>query len=214
MKNEKLKIALSIAIPSTFIFLMWVIKSVEVIFDISFVEFGINPLTSKGLIGIIASPLIHGSFSHLFSNTIPLLLLSVGIIYFYSESYFKIFVIIYLFTNISVWFFGRPAFHIGASGLVYGFAAFLFFSGLFKKDPRSITLALLVVFLYGGLIWGLLPIDEKVSHEAHLFGSFWGLVAAFIFKDKNKYKKYDWEDEDVEYGGNLEVSYKNGYPHE
>jgi membrane associated rhomboid family serine protease len=95
-----------------------------------------------------------------------------------------------------VWIFARQAYHIGASGLVYGFVAFLFFSGIIRRDNRSIALALIVTFLYGGLTWGILPIKAEISWEAHLFGSIIGILLAFVFRKSDPAPKYDWETEE------------------
>ncbi len=160
------------------------------------------------LIGIFTSPLIHGGFSHLISNTAPLIFMGLGIFYFYPKAAYKVFAIIYFGTGILVWIFAREVYHIGASGIIYGFVSFLFFSGIFRKDNRSIALALIVVFLYGGLIWGVLPVEKGVSWESHLFGGIVGILAAFIFRKVDPPKKYEWEDEESEIPANkLEVSY-------
>ena len=117
------------------------------------------------------------------------------VLYFYPKVAYKVFTIIYFGSGILVWFFGREVYHIGASGIIYGFVSFLFFSGIFRKDNRSIALALVVIFLYGGLIWGVLPVEKGVSWESHLFGAIVGLISAFIFRKVDPPKRYDWEDE-------------------
>jgi membrane associated rhomboid family serine protease len=81
-----------------------------------------------------------------------------------------------------VWLFARPVYHVGASGIIYGLLGFLFFSGIFRRDNRSIAIALLITFLYGGLIWGVLPGARGISWESHLFGGISGIVIAFIFQ--------------------------------
>ncbi|OGU54826.1 MAG: rhombosortase [Ignavibacteria bacterium RBG_13_36_8] len=182
-------------LPITFITLIWVIKIAEIVIGVSFINFGIYPREIKGLIGIISLPLIHADWNHLLSNTLPILFLGTGIYYFYPLSSKKVILIIYLFTGILVWLFARPTYHIGASGLIYGLAAFLFFSGLIRRDKRAITLALLVTFFYGSLIWGVLPVDPGISWEGHLFGALTGIICAFIFRKSDPYKRYDWEDE-------------------
>lgn len=195
-------------IPLTFPILLWIIYIVTYLFNISTYQLGILPRNLSGLIGIFTSPLIHGGFSHLISNTAPLIVMGFSIFYFYPKVAYKVFTIIYFWTGILVWIFAREAYHIGASGIIYGFVSFLFFSGVFRKDNRSIALALVVVFLYGGLIWGVLPVEKGVSWESHLFGAFVGIIPAFIFRKIDPPKKYDWEDEvsdtPVE---KLEVSY-------
>ena len=103
---------------------------------------------------------------------------------------------VYFIPGILVWFLGRESFHIGSSGLVYGYVTFLFFSGLIRRDNRSIALALIVTFLYGSLIWGVLPLSREISWEYHLFGALTGIYAAIIFRKSDPIKKYDWEEEE------------------
>jgi len=196
MNLERNKFIISVIVPVSFILILWIIKLAEVITGISLANFGLYPHKISGLVGIIAAPLLHASFSHLISNSIPVLLLSGGIIYFYPQSAFKVFALNYLVPGIFVWFFGRPAYHIGASGLIYGFVSFLFFSGIIRRDNRSIALALITTFLYGGIIWGVLPIDAEISWEYHLFGALTGIYCAILFRKLDPAKKYDWEDED------------------
>jgi hypothetical protein len=118
--------------------------------------------------------------------------------YTYRNSAVRVFFIVYIFSGLSVWLLGRPAYHIGASGLVYGLLSYLFFIGVLRKDRRSIALSLLVTFLYGGLVWGVLPIDPKVSFESHLLGAIAGAVCALLFRKTDPVIKYDWEEEDEE----------------
>jgi membrane associated rhomboid family serine protease len=97
-----------------------------------------------------------------------------------------------------IWIFAREAWHIGASGLLYGLLGFLFFSGIFRRDRRSVALALLVIFLYGGFVWGILPLSREISWEAHLFGGISGILASFLFRKDDPYIGYEWEEEDTE----------------
>lgn len=188
--------------------MLWVIYLISYFFNLDLYKLGVLPRNINGLIGIFTSPLIHGSFSHIISNTGPLIILGLGIFYFYPKVAYRVFIIIYFGTGILVWLFAREVYHIGASGIVYGFVTFLFFSGLFRKDNRSIALALIVIFLYGGLIWGVLPIERGVSWESHLFGAIVGAVAAYTSRKVDPPKKYDWEDEESDLPANkLEISY-------
>lgn len=198
MNIEKDKFIFSIIVPISFIMLLWIIKLTETITGINLANYGLYPHKISGLPGIITAPLLHANFNHLISNSIPVLLLSGGIIYFYPQSALKIFALIYLIPGIFVWFLGRAAYHIGASGLIYGFVSFLFFSGIIRRDNRSISLALIVTFLYGGIIWGILPIDAEISWEYHLFGTLTGIYCAILFRKLDPAPKYDWEDEDEE----------------
>jgi membrane associated rhomboid family serine protease len=195
-------------IPLSFPVLLWLIQLISYFFDLNLYKLGVLPRKLDGIIGIFTSPLIHGSFSHLISNTFPLIVLGLGIFYFYPKVAYKVFITIYLGTEILVWIFAREVYHIGASGIIYGFISFLFFSGVFRRDNRSIALALVVVFLYGGLIWGVLPIQEGVSWESHLFGGIVGIFSAFVFRKVDPPKRYDWEDEESDTPvRKLEVSY-------
>ena len=207
MQNSK-EFFRKLIIPLTFPLFLWVIYLVTYLLDIPTYKLGILPRNFSGLVGIFTSPLIHGGFSHLISNTAPLIVMGLGIYYFYPKVAYRVFTIIYLGTGILVWVFAREVYHIGASGIIYGFVSFLFFSGIFRKDNRSIALALIVIFLYGGLIWGVLPVVEGVSWESHLCGAIVGIISAFIFRKIDPPKRYDWEDEvsdtPVE---KLEVSY-------
>jgi len=184
-----------IQFPLLFIIFIWVIQLVQVFTGLDFARYGLLPHTTKGLIGIITAPLIHSNFNHIISNTIPLLLLGSGIFYFYKDVAHKMFFMVFLIPGILVWFLGRSSYHIGSSGIVYGFVTFVFFSGLIRRDNRSIALALIVTFLYGSLIWGILPLSRDISWEYHLFGALTGIYAAIIFRKSDPVKKYDWEDE-------------------
>lgn len=194
--NEKKKFFNSIIPPASFVGVLWLVKIVEVTVNTNFVNYGNLPRTIAGLAGILTAPIIHFDFSHLISNSIPLLLLGIGIFYFYPSVAKKLFAGIYLCHGLLVWVFARQAFHIGASGLIYGFVSFLFFSGIIRRDNRSIALALIVTFLYGGLSWGIFPLKRNISWESHLFGTICGIFFAFIFRKNDPAPKYDWEDED------------------
>lgn len=180
-----------------FVLITWVVKIFEKVFDVSFIRFGIHPREFKGLVGIITAPLIHGDWKHLISNTLPLLILGWIIFYFYKGIAFQVFFWVYIMTGIWVWSAARDAYHIGASGLVYGFVCFLFFSGIIRKNIRLMALSMFVVFVYGSLVWGIFPLHTKFSWESHAFGSLAGIITAFYFRDEGpKPKVYDWGEEE------------------
>lgn len=196
---EKRRFFLSMAFPALFLLLLWMIKLVETTLDLNFAFWGIYPLSVKGLKGILLSPLVHADYKHLINNSIPLFILGVSIFYFYSRVAFRVFFLTYFMVGIWVWFGGRPAYHIGASGLVYGFASFLFLSGIIRNHINLMAISLLVVFLYGGMIWGIFPIYEKVSWESHMLGSIAGLFLAFYYRHEGPQKPdYFWEEEEEE----------------
>ena len=198
------KLLLCIIIPGVVVFFMWLVKIVEVLFEIDLSGFGIYPLTERGLLGILFSPFIHSGFKHLFDNSIPLFLLATALFYFYSEVALKVLIWTYFLTGFLVWIAGREAWHIGASGLVYGLASFLFFSGIIRRYFRLIALSLLIVFLYGSMVWGIFPgIYQNVSWESHMLGSFSGVALAIWYRKEGPQRPvYEWmEDEEEENGG-------------
>ncbi len=209
MTEDRKKFLRSLIYPVGFLVLIWTIFAFQVIFNLDLAYFGILPRTLNGLIGIITAPLIHANFEHIFSNSIPFIILAVAIFYFYPSSALKVSAIIYVMTGVLVWLFARQLYHIGASGIIYGFLGYLFFSGIFKRDNRSIGLALLVTFVYGGLVWGVLPGFKGISWESHFFGGVTGILCAFIFRKYDPPVKYDWEKEEDEPGEKkLEISYR------
>jgi membrane associated rhomboid family serine protease len=200
------KIFLSMLIPGIFVILMWLVKIVEVLFNLDFTRCGIFPQTLEGLPGIILSPLIHADFNHLFNNSLPLFLLGTALFFFYSEIAVKISLWTYFLTGLLVWLAGRDAWHIGASGLVYGFASFLFFSGIIRKYFRLVALSLLIVFLYGSMVWGIFPgVYKNVSWESHMLGLFSGIVLAIWYRKEGPQEPVpEWMTEDSDSGENEE----------
>jgi membrane associated rhomboid family serine protease len=194
------KMLLSMMIPGIFVFVMWMAKIIEVLFNIDLSNLGIYPLSLKGLPGIIFSPLIHADFGHLFNNSLPLFFLGTALFYFYSEIAIKVSLWTYFLTGISVWLAGRDSWHIGASGLIYGIASFLFFSGIIRKYYRLVALSLLIVFLYGSMVWGIFPnIYRNVSWESHMLGFISGIILAVVYRKEGPQEPvYDWMEEEEE----------------
>jgi membrane associated rhomboid family serine protease len=213
---EKITLYRSIWFPLLFIFILWLVKGIEIFFEISFADYGLYPLTLQGLRGILFSPLIHSGFEHLFNNSVSLFLLSWALFYFYRPIAFKVFFLAYFIHGFWLWFFGRESYHIGASGIVYSLAFFLFCSGIIRKNSHLLAISLLVVFVYGSLIWGILPLKEEISWEAHLTGMVAGIVLAFYYKEygppsnikqwKNNYPEDDDDPNDVNAYWNVENS--------
>lgn len=169
-----------------FILLLWSIEAFEYAFSLDFRQLGILPRTLKGTIGIITGPLVHGDVFHLISNTFPLIVLGVGIFYFYDRIAFEVIFLIYFLTGFWVWMTAREAYHIGASGIVYGLLSFLFFSGLLRREPKTLAVSLILLFIYGGnMIYGVFPVNSTVSWESHLIGAITGLFCAVFFRNVN-----------------------------
>ncbi|MDX9940878.1 MAG: rhomboid family intramembrane serine protease [Bacteroidales bacterium] len=197
--KEKNRLLRSIVIPVAFVVMMWLVKSIELFFDLDLSRLGIFPLKARGLPGIVLSPFIHGDLKHLVNNSIPILVLGSTLFYFYREVAKNVLLLSILITGLWVWVFAREAWHIGASGVVYSLAAFLFTSGVIRRHPRLMAISLLVTFLYGSLVWGILPIRERVSWESHLMGLISGVLLAYHFRRFGpQRKKYDWELEEEE----------------
>ena len=208
--SDKKRFIYSFAIPALFVFIMFTLKLIETLEDVSFVQFGIKPHSVEGLPGILFSPLIHGDWDHFFANALPMLVLGTALFYFYRDISLKVFVFIYLFTGLLLWVGGRTGtWHIGASGVIYGLGSFLFFSGVIRNYIPLIALSLVVVFLYGGLFWGMIPVmwDLPYSWEAHLYGSVMGLILAILYRKDGPQKPvpFWFYEEDEETGNDNEL---------
>ncbi len=158
---------------------MWLSYSVQFSMGIDFGFLGIFPRSVDGLWGILFAPLIHGNFGHLASNTFPVLFLGIALYLFYPSIADRVFIQCYLFTNILVWIFARPFYHIGASGLVYALAFFLIFLGIFKRDFKTLLIAIIIAGIYGGLVYGVAVINNDISWESHLLGAAVGVGNAY-----------------------------------
>jgi membrane associated rhomboid family serine protease len=164
--------------------LLWVIHIWQMLDGFDPGMYGIMSRRLWGLRGIVTGPLVHGSWKHLMSNSVPLFVLTFLSLYFYRKVAMQAFWLIYFLTNSAVWLFARPVSHIGASGLVYGLVAFIFWTGIFRRSLRSIVLAGIVMLLYSGMFMGILPEQEGISWESHLLGSIAGIFVAFMFKSE------------------------------
>ncbi len=198
IENKKISINTFI-FPICILLIITLIKTIELRTGYSFSFLGVFPQELKGVPGIVLSPFIHGSITHLFNNIIPLFFLLSAMIHFYDRLSYLIYFIIHLSTGILLWCIGREVYHIGASGIVYGLASFMFFSGVFRKNTQLLAFSLLITFLYGSMVWGIFPetVKKGVSWEAHLSGALVGLITSIVFIKKGpQRKKYDWEDEE------------------
>lgn len=166
----------------TLVGFMFLVHIFTVFRELNTTSWGIFPRETYGLLGIITAPWVHGSWQHLFSNAAPFLVTTTIIHFFYPRVAWASFFFIYLLTGCFVWLLGRSAFHIGASGVVYGLVSFIFWSGIFRRNIKSIILALVVTILYSGYLGGIVPFKEGVSWESHLLGGIVGIVVAFLFK--------------------------------
>jgi len=186
-------------IAAAFAALLWGITLTEVIFGIDLSAYALYPRELVGLRGILLAPLLHGGFAHLIANTAPILVLGTALIYGYPRSARIVIPVLWLGSGLAVWVLARPAFHLGASGLTFGMMFFVFTIGALRWDRRAIALSLAVFLLYGGMVWGILPTDPRISFEYHLAGAILGVVLAFLLKDldpRPPEKTYSWEREE------------------
>jgi len=184
--------------PFTFVVLIWLIHLTQGFLETSWADYSVYPRTLTGLTGIFTSPLLHADFGHLLGNTVPLILLGLLLFNNYKEISGKVFWSVYFSNGILLWLFARDAFHLGASGVVYGIAFFLIFSGFIRKIPRLTMVSFLIIFLYGSLVWGIFPFDPHVSWEAHLYGAITGLILAIALRKEGPQPVVYWEEEERE----------------
>lgn len=155
-------------------------------------KLGVHPREVEGLLGIITAPFFHSTHdidgqidvSHILNNSIPLLLLGTVLFYFFKDLSYQIFIWLFIGTGVWLWSFGRPANHIGASGIVYALFGFITVSGFLRKNKHLLSITMLTVFLYGSMIWGIFPTDPKISWEGHLSGLAIGIVLAVYFRKR------------------------------
>lgn len=195
------RLTYSLLIVVTFIALLWVMEIADRSLGLQLFRLGVFPGEPFGLWGILFAPLIHSSWSHLASNSFALLLLGTTLLYGYPRAAKPALALIYIGSGTGVWLFARHNYHFGASGLTHGMMFFIFTTGILRGDRLSVALSLIVFFLYGGMVWTIFPQEPGISYESHLFGAITGVVAAFLFRDRDPLppvKTYEWEDEAAE----------------
>ncbi len=197
-KKAQFNFRLALKIALVFVGVLWAIFIVDNVFGLRLGRFGLYPGSTRGLIGIFAAPLLHGNFQHILSNTLPMFISLAAILFLYPSSAVRVIPLIWLGSGTLAWIIGRPSLHYGASGLIYGLLAYVFLSGILRRDMRSVSVSLLVGFFYGSMVWGVLPIRPHMSWEMHLSGAAIGVLLAFIYRnwDRIPLVRYDWEEDD------------------
>lgn len=202
---ERKRMLLGMLVPFLLVAFMWLAEGASVLFDTSFYFLGIYPGKVSSLTGIVTSPFIHSGVRHLFNNTLPLFILGTALFYFYSQVSFRVLLWITFLTGLAVWITGRPAWHIGASGIVYGLASFLFVSGIIRRHIPLMALSLLVAFVYGEMVWGIFPgFRIDISWESHMLGAAAGVILAVWYRSEGPQKPvpfYEKEEEEEEQNG-------------
>ena len=181
-------------LPALFILVLFIVEFIEHTYGMRFAKYGVLPRTLDGLKGVLLSPFIHSDWKHLTNNALPLFVLIATLRFFYKGIAEEVFLWSWLMSGLWLWAIGRPSFHIGASGLLYALASFLFFSGIIRKHTKLMSISMFVVFLYGGMVWGIFPMKKHISWEGHLAGALAGLILAYWFKDNGPPKQiYQYE---------------------
>jgi membrane associated rhomboid family serine protease len=213
MNKEKAKLIHSLFVPSILLVLMWLLMLYQWYFSKSLYFLGVQPLHFNGLQGIITSIFIHGSWSHLLSNSAPFFLFTAALYYYYPKIANKVFIGLWITSGLYLWLFARGNWHIGASGLVYSLAFFHIMSALIQRELKLVSFSMLIIFLYGSMIWGFFPEffpQENISWQGHLTGAVVGIIFAIFFSHHApKAKKY-FEDEDDEEDDDL-LEEENSY---
>jgi membrane associated rhomboid family serine protease len=188
---------LAVKIAIGFVALLWSIQLLNWGLGLGPQDFGVRPRELAGLPGILFAPLVHGGFEHLLANSLPLVILGTTMLYLYPTAARIVLPAVYVGTGVAVWLFARGSSHVGASGLVYGLVSYIFVAGLIRRDRRAIAASLLVSFMYGASVWGLLPIEPGVSWETHLAAALIGLVLAIALRRRDipPRRRYSWEEE-------------------
>ncbi|HEX7270916.1 MAG TPA: rhomboid family intramembrane serine protease [Casimicrobiaceae bacterium] len=188
---------LAVRLALAFVALLWIIELLNWALDLPVEEFGVRPRQWGGLLGILFAPLVHSGFAHLIANTLPLVVLGTAMLYLYPMAAPRVLPAVYLGPGVAVWLLARGGVHIGASGLIYGLSSYVFVAGLIRRDRRAIAASLLVAFLYGASVWGVLPIERGVSWETHLAAAVIGVLMAIGLRrlDTPPRRRYSWENE-------------------
>ncbi len=166
----------------SFVLAFWLLEIVDaVVFNQALNGLGVRPRSLEGLWGILLAPFLHGNFAHLMANTIPFVVLGWFVMVQSMRNFWVVTVVTAVISGLGMWLFGSGnSVHIGASGLIFGYFGFLLLRGYFERSASAILWAVIVVMLYGGMIWGVLPGHLGVSWQAHLFGFVGGGVAAYL----------------------------------
>ena len=185
--------------PITFVLIIWIVFWAEIRFGFRLNYLGIEPETFIGLRGVFLSPFIHADISHLYHNSLPLLVLSSALFYFYKPVAWKVLGMGIIVSGVLTWIIAKNGVHIGASGLVYVLMSFMLFRGIISKHYRLMALSFLVIFIYGSMFWYVFPIKENISWEGHLSGLITGIVFSLVFtKTSWNATRFDWEKSDYD----------------
>ncbi|MCF0206407.1 MAG: rhomboid family intramembrane serine protease [Bacteroidales bacterium] len=207
-KIELKRLLTAALMPAFFVALCWLMFAAENILDLSFSQYGLKPRCLSQWFGIFTMPFLHSGLSHIFANSVSFFVLGTMIFYFYPQHAIKILLVSYFLTGILSWLIAVSGIHIGASGMIYSFSAYIFIVGVLSRNVQNMALSLIVVFLYGSMIWGLFPNDMGISWEGHLSGALTGCLCAFLFPVRRQVEFEELDDSfDTTADEDLEIKY-------
>jgi membrane associated rhomboid family serine protease len=195
--SAKAGFRLALRLALGFAAILWAIALLNFALDVDVAPFGVAPRRLAGLAGILFAPLMHGGFDHLIANTLPVVVMLTAMLHLYPQASRIVLPAVWLVPGAAVWLFAQGGVHVGASGIVYGLVAYVLVAGLLRRDRRAIAASMVVAFLYGAALWGVLPIQHRQSWETHLAAAVLGAVLAIVLRERDPVPplRYDWEDE-------------------
>ena len=191
VQRVKLTLVQHAVLLGSIVFMLWLIEGVDRLWLGGGLDYyGIRPRTMIGLRNIVLSPFLHAGFGHLLANTLPFLLLGWFVMLRSTREFFLVTLIVTVVSGVGVWLFGAGnSVHIGISGVIFGYLGYLLFRGYLERSVVGIALALLAIFFYGGMIFGVLPFQAGISWLGHLFGFLGGILAARILLQQNGHRR-------------------------
>ena len=180
------EIKAQVLILAGFVAVMWLVELVDiVVFHQRLNIFGVHPRRLDALWGIFFMPFLHGGLPHLLANTIPFITLGWLVMLRDIRDFWVVTVIGILTSGLGVWLIGASGtVHIGASGLVFSYLGYLLLRGYFERSFTAIFLSVVVGIFYGSLVFGVLPLQQGVSWEGHLFGFLGGALSAYLLAER------------------------------
>ena len=180
--SDSMRLSYALWFTMLFLVTIWSVFILNETLELGWRKHGLHPRTFQGWQGVFLYPFLHGDWGHLWNNTMSFFTLNGFLFYFYRSIALKVWVWLYALSGLLLWGLAVDGNHIGASGIIYGLAAFLFLSGVIRQNRLLLRVSLAVAFLYGGIVWWVLPIDDHVSWEGHLSGAMVGSILALVFR--------------------------------